>query len=158
MKKTVILVVLFALAGGFIYSDPTADQIRQAANTLGVPFDDLRQFVQSYQTKDAPSGAIQIEARRLVEDYRGNQLKADTQYKGKTLQITGKVNQVKKNYSDQYYIEIEGIGMSTIDVYVQSSELSKIGNLNSGQTITIAGKCKGYETYSVDITDAYFVR
>jgi uncharacterized protein (DUF1330 family) len=94
-----------------------------------------------------------------VEEYQGNQLKADTQYKGKTLQITGKVNRVEKDWSDNYYIVIEGGSiMFTVHVYVQSSELSKIGNLDSSQTITVTGKCDGYSAYSVKISDAYLVR
>jgi hypothetical protein len=159
MKKIVVLLVSFLLIVGFVYSLPTDEQLRQAANTLGVPFNDLKEFVNSYQTKSTPAGAIQIEASKLMEEYRGNQLKADNQYKGKTLQITGKVKQVKKDWSDNYYIQLEAASvMYTVDVYVKSSELSKIGNLNSGQTITVAGTCEGFSVLEVKITDAYLVK
>jgi uncharacterized protein YoxC len=159
MKKIALLLVCLVLFVGFVYSIPTDEQIQQAADTLGVPIDGLRQFVQSYQMRSAPSDSIQIEAKKLMEEYRGNQLKADIQYKDKTLQITGKVKQVKKNWSNEYYIEVEGDSIVyTVDVYVQSSELSKIGNLNSGQTITVVGICKGFNIYSVEIKDAYLAK
>jgi hypothetical protein len=49
MKKIVGLLILAFIFTGSLYSDPSDAQIRQAANTLGIPFEDLRQFIQSYR-------------------------------------------------------------------------------------------------------------
>jgi len=159
MKKYFLTTILFLFFITIIYSLPTDEQIQQAANTLGVPYNDLKNFVQSYQSTSIPLGTIQINARELVEAYKDNQLKADNQYKGKIIQIKGKVNNVTKDYKDNYYIELVGTSLiSTVNVYVRSSELSKIANLYSGQEITIIGKCEGYNIYYVEVKDAYIVQ
>ena len=59
MKKIVLLIGIFLFYVGIIYAQTTDAQIRQAATILEVPFDDLKQFVQSYQTRNS-SGSNQI--------------------------------------------------------------------------------------------------
>jgi len=56
MKK-LLLLFFFVIIWNGLFAQTTDEQIRQAANSLGVPFDDLRQFVQTYQRKD--TSAIQ---------------------------------------------------------------------------------------------------
>jgi hypothetical protein len=48
MKIFIGLLILFFVFTGSVYSESADAQIRQAANILGIPFEDLKQFVQSY--------------------------------------------------------------------------------------------------------------
>ena len=48
MKK-IFLLLFFVIIWNGLFAQTTDEQIRQAANSLGVPFDDLRQFVQTHQ-------------------------------------------------------------------------------------------------------------
>ena len=154
MKK-VICIFLFVFIGSVIFAQATDAQIRQAATTLGVPFEDLKQFVQSYQTQPVPSGTIEITAKELSEAFKGNELQADNRYKGKTVKVTGKVIQVKKDIYGSYYIEIEGTStIYTISAYVQDSQLSRIANLTRGQTVTVVGQCDGYSFGEVYISNS----
>ena len=48
MKIFIGLLILLLIFTGSVYSEPTDAQIDQAADTLGIPFEDLKKFVQSY--------------------------------------------------------------------------------------------------------------
>jgi hypothetical protein len=158
MKKLWITVFLLVSVSMTVFSAPTDEQIRQAANTLGVPFNDLKEFAASYQTKSAPAGAIQISAKELYEAYKDNQLKADGQYTGKVLQISGTVDEVKKDGSKYYIALFTSDYSSWIWAYIKNDELSKIVNVSKGQQITVAGTGGGFNSVWVSITDAYLVK
>jgi len=154
MKK-VIFTFLFIIIGCVLFAQANDAQIRQAATTLGVPFEDLKQFVQSYQAQLVPSGVIEITAKELYEAFKANELQADNKYKGKAVKVTGKVIQVKKDLYNKYYIEIEGTSVyHKVRAYVQDSQLSRISNLMGGQTVTVVGQCDGYFALDVYISNS----
>jgi hypothetical protein len=160
MRNFVFLFVALFLLSGFVHAEPTDEQVRQAANTLGVPVADLKRFVESYKPRTAASGTIQIDAQKLYEEYKANQLKADGLYKGKTLQVTGKVVKVSQDaLTDEYYLQIAGASKSkSVNVFFRASELNKIADFNEGQTVTVVGRCEGYGVLRVEIKDAYLAR
>jgi hypothetical protein len=61
MKKIFIFSFLIFSSVYAVIAEPTDDQIRQAANALGVPYADLRQFVQSYQNNTSSTDVIIVE-------------------------------------------------------------------------------------------------
>ncbi|MDR1251395.1 MAG: OB-fold putative lipoprotein [Treponema sp.] len=155
MKRAVLLLFLGLIMMVGLFAQATDAQIRQAATTLGVPYEALKQFVQSYKAQPVPSGTIEITAKQLYEAFRANQLQADMTYKDKTVKVTGVVAGINKDYLDNYYVEIEGTSsFATVDVYVNASELNKIANLKKGQTVMVVGKCDGYTGITVDIKNA----
>ena len=154
MKK-VFMFLMIGFIGFGLFAQVTDAQIRQAATTLNVPFDALKQFVQSYQTPSIPSDTIEISARQLYQAFKDNQLQADMTYKNKTLNVNGVVVGVNKDWNDNYYVEIEGTSsFSTVDIYVNSTELNTIASLKKGQRITAVGICDGYNSISVVIKNA----
>jgi hypothetical protein len=153
MKKAVLFWVSLVLFAGFVYSVPTDDQIRQAAGTLGVPFADLKSFVESYQPQNTKADVIIITATDLYSAYKANQVRADSQYKNKTVKITGKVTGIKQDFKGNY-IELEG--PLTVWVYIKLSETSRAISLDISQMITLIGTCDGYNGVWVTIKDATF--
>ena len=150
------LLTLFILFIGIeLFAQVSDTEIRQAATTLGVPFEALKQFVQSYQVQNVPSGTIEISAKQLYEAFKANELQADMMYKGKIIKVNGIVAGIKKDLWDNYYVQIEGTSKyNTVDIYVINSELNKIATLKIGQKITAFGKCEGYSILTVDIKNA----
>jgi hypothetical protein len=65
MKRYIVLFILILVFIGIVYSEPTDAQIRQAANTLGVPFEDLKIFVQSYWGNNIP---ISNNSHKSIDD------------------------------------------------------------------------------------------
>jgi hypothetical protein len=135
MKRIFILGFLMFFGFYTLFSQATDEQIRQAANTLGVPYADLKQFIQSYQNTTS-TDVITVNATNFVQEYRENQVRADNTYKGKTLRITGVVDEIKTNY-----IDLKGPRGTIIcaRIYFRSIELPKIANLEVGQTVTFIG-------------------
>jgi hypothetical protein len=153
--KRFLLVLFLALTGFGLSAQATDAQIKQAATDLGVPYEALKQFIESYKPQDIPSGVISITSVNLYEEYRANELRADTQYKGKTLSVTGPVLNIRKDSSGQYYVELTGNGgIRNIRVYFTASEVSKLGNLSIGQRITIIGTCDGVSMGDVYIRNS----
>jgi len=159
MKKVVLFWVFLVLFSGFVYSLPNDEQIRQAANTLGVPFADLKSFVQSHQPQNTSADAITITSKDLMSAYKANQIRADSQYKNKTLKITGGVQEVGQYSTGIHYVRLDGGDRyDWVVVWIKSSEATRAASLNKDQTVTLIGICNGYASETVTIKDATFAR
>jgi len=92
----------------------------------------------------APVEAIKVTAAELMKAYDNNEVKADTQYKGKLLTVKGKVDDISVT-----------LGMTNVTVgtgaefelgiicYFDDSEKDSIALLNKGDSISITGTCEG---------------
>jgi hypothetical protein len=161
MKRFTLVVFLSVIAGGILLAVPTDEQIEQAASILEVPFDDLKAFVQSYQSGNVSSDAIVISAENLCSEYLANELAANNRYKGKIVLLTGKLVEVKTDYSGRYYASLEGVRKNyipyTIDVYFVDSALNRLANITVGRTVTIFAICTGEKgAFSFILKDGTF--
>jgi len=160
MKKIIVAVFLTLLLLNNLTAVPTDQQVRNAANILEVPYNDLKQFVQSYQNKNVPSGMIKVNAETLCSEYLANQLSANIKYKGKMILLTGKVEAVKSD-NKGYYIQLEGAIKDyisySIDVYFKETEYNRLANVKPGQIINVIGICTGEQAiFSFRVNDAVF--
>ena len=153
MKK-VFFVLIFVFFGLGLFAQVTDAQIRETATVLGVPFEALKQLVDSYGTQNIPSGTISIDSITLVQEYRANVMRADNQYKGKTLSVTGPISGIKQTYSGEYYIVLKGESIYDISVYLQESEIIKLEYLSNSQRITIIGTCDGFTGLDVTLKNS----
>ena len=91
-----------------------------------------------------PVKALQVSAKDLLEAYSANEVKADSQYKGKLLTITGQVTSIDVMFGQTSVTvgtgEIFEFGISC---YTQDSETDKVANLNKGDAVTVTGICDG---------------
>jgi len=151
--KKAFLVLILTFIGISLFGQATDAQIRQAANTLGVPYEALKQLVDSYYPQISSSDIISIESLQLAQEYRDNEIRAESRYKGKMLQISGQIVDFG-SYSGRYYVFFaDSIGVYFTRAYFKSSEVNKLVNLSKGQRITIVGLCKGKSGY-LEIEDA----
>jgi hypothetical protein len=85
----------------------------------------------------------------FVEDYKKNQIGADQKYKGKVIQLTGKVSDIGKLPLAGYYIDLASsqendlFGVKCILDKDDEKTQTKAGTLKAGDTVTIVGKCEG---------------
>ncbi len=114
------------------------------------------------KAKEDPAGetATPVAAAVLMSEYKANEVRADGVYKGKRLQLTGVVGDIKKDFTDSIYVtvgtgaqfEINAAHCSFDDKYTkEASELSK------GATVTVDCKCAGLVALSVVMKDCRFV-
>lgn len=84
--------------------------------------------------------ALQVAALKLFEDYQSNEVSADQQYKGKTLEVDGTVAGINKNAFGGIYVDLR---TSNEFMSIQASGLPEdvAANLKKGQAITV--RCTG---------------
>ena len=91
-----------------------------------------------------PPDAIKITATKLYGDYKANEVAADASYKGKTLEITGTVSDIKKDITDTLYVTLKGDQyFGDVQCYFNDKYTSQLASLKKGQQLTVMGKCDG---------------
>jgi len=88
--------------------------------------------------------AIKITAAQLSKEFETNIVKADATYKGKVVEVTGKVKLVSKERIGRITVEI-GSNDNTIDCDFGSATQSDLAGIDVGQSVTIRGKVKGVD-------------
>ena len=149
LLTVVILVALFAILGKvFGNSDSSASSAsssgKNTASATSIPLE--------YYTS--------VTVEEMMNDLSSNALKAQEKYKGKYLQITGRLSTID---SDGKYISLHADKYSIIGVHCtikSDTQRAQVANMSSGDTVTLRGKCKdmgevmGYKL-DIDSIDGY---
>lgn len=81
-----------------------------------------------------------------MKAYDDNEVNADSQYKGKKLEVTGYINDIGKDILDRSFV-ILGNGdeyeLIAVQCYVSKDILDDVAKLKKGDKVTIVGNCKG---------------
>jgi hypothetical protein len=100
------------------------------------------------QTAPATMGnvAFELTAEKLSDDYAKDEVAADNLYKGKVLEVTGKVSSVNKNIMGIYFIKLSGGSIEDWEIQCtfDGQHGSEVSGLEPGDIVTIEGKCDGY--------------
>jgi hypothetical protein len=88
-----------------------------------------------------------LELKSLLDDYRTNELRADSLYKGKRFVFSGKIGVVKKGILDRVYATVGLSGTlferPLVQAFFESSETSQLESLSAGTTVRISCEVKG---------------
>ncbi len=102
------------------------------------------------QAKEAKAREIEerrkvtIDANDLCLAYSGNEVRADENYKGKTIYVTGSVKSIEKGNGSSIVILAGGPDDDiNTDVYCEVRDQAAASKLDKGQWITVRGVCKG---------------
>lgn len=123
--KVITFIIVFSLASAFFY------------------------FIFSYISEDdvpqlyEPN--IVISAVNLLDEYDQNEVRADSNYRGRVLEVSGVVHSIGTAFS-QTYVTIgtgEKYEFITVQCYFNSGQLDTVASLNKGDEVTIIGKCDG---------------
>jgi RNA polymerase subunit RPABC4/transcription elongation factor Spt4 len=107
------------------------------------------------QTQAAP--AIDVTATALVKAYESNEISADAQYKGKNVNIKGRVEDISTSFTGLPRVTLRGTGMLQ-NVYAdfKRNQMEEAGRLSKGQTITVKCQVTGYTLGNVVVDDCVF--
>lgn len=90
------------------------------------------------------SVAAQITAIKLCQEYDANEVAADENYKGRVIEVTGSINDIKKDVLDKMYVSLEGCSfLEDVQCYFSENQTSALTKLKKEQKITVRGKCEG---------------
>jgi hypothetical protein len=85
---------------------------------------------------------IKVSAQQLSADYIANEIKADNDYKGKELIVTGKIQEITRGIAGNIYIVLTGSNrMRTVFCYFDNEEKAAV--LKKGQVVSFKGSCEG---------------
>lgn len=97
------------------------------------------------QQQEIKEEVITIDARKLLKDYHANEVKADNNYKNKLVDVTGYVESITKDFTDDIIVRIEAdeneFGINSINCYVKDEKAAS--ELSKGDNISFTGRCEG---------------
>lgn len=88
---------------------------------------------------------LEISAEKLFADFTGDEDSANQKYLGKVILISGSVLDVNLN-SGEYstvYLDANDV-MGSVSCQLEKGEEAKAGKLNTGNTVSLKGKCTGF--------------
>lgn len=90
--------------------------------------------------------ATPVPLKTLLAEYKDNEVRADAKFKDKVIQVSGKVDDVKKDFLDNMYVTV-GTGamfeIPQVQCFLADSETSKAASLSKGSTVTVQGRVDG---------------
>lgn len=94
----------------------------------------------------ATAPAYKITAEALLKEYRTNQVAADNKYKGKVIQITGRIDEIGKSLltNEPQVVFPDKSGVDSISCSFDKSQSNKLLHLKSGDIITVKGLVRRY--------------
>ncbi len=162
-KKKISKEFIYALLiiGGIIFvfsiakffggsSDRTTTSTKTSTNTSS-----KNETKTEYKSDDVISASVY--ASTLYDAYHANEVSADSKYKGEKIEVTGNIQEIRKDFLDNVIIDLETKNQfMPIRCEVLKSHEKGAGSLSKGKTITIKGKCKGLILGSVMMDDCTF--
>lgn len=94
-------------------------------------------------TEPTTEALIEISAIKLIKEYQNNEIAFEKKYVGKTLLVSGVIDDISSAYGSNYISISDGDSWINVDCYLRSSEEDKAAEFNTGDYITIKGKCTG---------------
>lgn len=89
---------------------------------------------------------VQVNIGQLLSNYKDNEVRADNLYKGKQVQITGIVGNIKKDIMNSLYVTL-GTGaqfeIPEVQAFFDDSMNSQLGGLSKGQQLTVVCRVSG---------------
>ncbi len=89
---------------------------------------------------------VRTDADTILSEYKNNELRADGLYKGKLVQISGVIGDVKRDLLNQIYVTV-GTGkmfeIPIVQCFFPESAAAKVTTLNKGMRVTVRGNVSG---------------
>jgi len=102
---------------------------------------------------------IQITAQQLYDEYEANEIAADQKYKGKIIEVSGKVNKISKSaFGDEPLITLDAGVLSSIFCYFHESYESQLAKLVKGQSVIVQGVCVGIGFVDPKLEDCVLIQ
>jgi len=83
---------------------------------------------------------VEVSAVKLASDYKANEVSADQLYRNKVLRVSGVVDGIKKDFSDDPYVVLR-TGNQFLGVHARFEEESGLAGLTPGKEIVV--RCLG---------------
>lgn len=98
---------------------------------------------------------VKVSAGAIVKQFEENELQADEKYKGKDLEVTGRVNGIDTEFLDdeKYYVALGKGKFDFLTVNCHDMPNEQLAKLKVGQTITVVGTFDDGGDLGVELKD-----
>lgn len=98
-------------------------------------------------------------AQELYALYENNQISADAAVKGKTIQVSGRIDRIDTIWGTPYiYLKADDYGFTTVSCRFDKKDTDKLATLSQNDSVTIRGICDGESFLSVILDECSLVR
>lgn len=140
MKKA-LLVILGLFVGLILLGALLPDApVPEGGEAMPAASADTSATAETPAAKEPPPAALQVAAPKLFDDYQSNEVAADQQYKGKTLEVAGTVSGISKNAFGSIYVELR-TSNEFMGIHANGLPENVAAGLTKGQKITV--RCTG---------------
>jgi hypothetical protein len=100
-----------------------------------------------------PARLVAISAIQLNQEYKRNEVAADEAWKGKSVEVSGKVSRIDKDFTDSIHVRlaVSEFGLDDVDCKMPDSLKAKVAKLKKGDAVRIRGKVTGMVLGTVGI-------
>ena len=149
--KIVAVIILIGVAGslGISGSSSVASTNSSTANTS------------SGSQPVATQPAIKVSASKILADYKANEVSADGVYKGNTVDVTGVVDTIGKDFTETPYIDMNDgspYSFSNVHCFFSSSDEPQLAKVTKGQSITLEGQVSGLVVGNVVVNNCQIAK
>lgn len=120
--------------------------------------DDLVNETSTQEDQPEQEEIIVISVDKLIKVFDDNEVKANNEFKGKKIEVTGIVYDIGEILNSTYVIlsTNEDFSVSNVQCYFKDeNEISKIAEINKGDELTFIGKCDG-KIINIEVKDCIF--
>lgn len=142
-KGTSPLVIALAVVGGVIVLGFGGCVVCVGIGAKGVADHAKKQEVEKAAAKES---VVAADIAEMLATYKSNEIKADSKWKGKFVEISGKVDDIKKDIVDKMYVTVGTGGdfeIPQVQCYFDDAHSKVLGDLEKGQAVKIRGLVKG---------------
>ena len=107
--------------------------------------------------KAAKKETTKVKATTLVKAFEDNELKSDKKYKGKTLEVTGTVEEIDTDTMDKdvYILRMSGGEYSFLTVNFRDIPTDQLDKVDKGDKVTVIGEFEDGGDLGVEIKGAH---
>ncbi len=92
------------------------------------------------------TGMVCVIARDVALDYKDNEVAADAKYLGKTVRISGRIEEIARTTTGTAYVEFKtGVGNNAVRCYFDSQNEYLLNQFSKNDLIWIQGTGDGWE-------------
>lgn len=144
----------------FVFSGEDDEEATSAASEEDT--EEVAESVEEEEVEEEPEvEPIEISAYDLVTEFDNNSARADKDYKGEILKVTGYVSNVSDGGGKPYFVMAGEEDFAVTDVQIkvidEEEQYDKIIDMDEGDEVTIIGTLKGTGLFDIEIKDAVIV-
>lgn len=139
---TIGVFIILGVIGSSYGDDKNNNQTQEAQQSQGVVIEPADKKEESVKPKEAVP-QVTVTSAVLAKDYSENEVAADDKYKGKLIEISGKVTGVDNGITDNEFIVKLSDGEYDFSgpwCYMKPSEKEEVIAIKKGQQVTLIGE------------------